>query len=134
VQILGPVQIVGAQGPAPKTPATSKTNQSVVQRATELIAFLALNPRATAVQVHGALWPGKDPHGGAAQQTRNSHTSRARSWLESLPLVSSTCRAWGRRATGCARRSAPTGSCGSISSARTQRPPRPRTSPRHCVW
>ena len=85
VQILGPVQIVGAQGPAPKTPATSKTNQSVVQRATELIAFLALNPRATAVQVHGALWPGKDPHGGAAQQTRNSHTSRARSWLGVSP-------------------------------------------------
>lgn len=85
VQILGPVQIVGAQGPAPKTPATSKTNQSVVQRATELIAFLALNPRATAVQVHGALWPGKDPHGGTAQQTRNSHTSRARSWLGVSP-------------------------------------------------
>lgn len=85
VQILGPVQILGAQGPAPKTPATSKTNQSVVQRATELIAFLALNPRATAVQVHGALWPGKDPHGGAAQQTRNSHTSRARSWLGVSP-------------------------------------------------
>lgn len=85
VQLLGPVQVVGARGQEPKTAATSKTNQSVVNRATELIAFLALNPRATAVQVHGALWPGRDPHGGTAQRTRNSHTSRARSWLGVSP-------------------------------------------------
>lgn len=76
VQLLGNVEIHGARGPEPRTATMSHT-----ARATELIAFLALHGPATAVDVHAALWPGKDPRGDSAQKSRNGLTSRARRWL-----------------------------------------------------
>lgn len=81
VQLLGTVQLHNAQGQEPRTPQTSEINRSAVARATELIAFLALNPGATAVAVHDALWTGKDPSGKQAQSSRNGLASKARRWL-----------------------------------------------------
>lgn len=76
VQLLGNVEIHGARGPEPRTATMSHT-----ARATELIAYLALHGPATAVDVHAALWPGKDPRGDSAAKSRNALTSRARRWL-----------------------------------------------------
>lgn len=81
VQLLGAVQLHNAQGQEPRTPQTSEINRSAVARATELIAFLALYPGATAVAVHDALWTGKDPSGKQAQSSRNGLASKARRWL-----------------------------------------------------
>jgi len=80
VRLLGPVSLEGATGPEPRSPQ-SGVDRSTINRATELIAFLTLNPGANAVQVHNALWPGKDPSGDKAAKSRNGLTSRARRWL-----------------------------------------------------
>jgi nucleoid-associated protein YgaU/DNA-binding SARP family transcriptional activator len=81
VRLLGTVGLHGARGEEPRTAQTSTVNRSVVNRATELIAFLALNPGANAVEVHAALWPTNDPTGKQAQQSRNGLVTRARKWL-----------------------------------------------------
>jgi len=81
LQILGPVQLHNAQGPEPRTPQTSEINRSAVVRSTELLAFLALNPGASAISVHDALWPGKLATGKQAQQNRNGLASKARKWI-----------------------------------------------------
>ena len=81
VRLLGTVTLFGARGEEPRTPHTTSTNRSVVARATELVAFLALHRGANAVEVHNALWPAADPSGTKAQQNRNALTSRARRWL-----------------------------------------------------
>lgn len=80
VRLLGPVSLEGSTGPEPRSPQ-SGVDRSTMNRATELIAFLTLNPGANAVQVHNALWPGKDPSGDKAAKSRNGLTSRARRWL-----------------------------------------------------
>ena len=81
VRLLGTVSLHGARGEEPRNAQTSEVNRSVVNRATELIAFLALNPGANAVEVHAALWPTNDPTGKKAQQSRNGLVTRARKWL-----------------------------------------------------
>ncbi|ODU06733.1 MAG: hypothetical protein ABS81_03705 [Pseudonocardia sp. SCN 72-86] len=81
LQILGPVTLHDAQGPEPRTPQTSEINRSAVVRSTELLAFLALNPGASAISVHDALWPGKLATGKQAQQNRNGLASKARKWI-----------------------------------------------------
>ena len=81
LQILGPVQLHNAQGPEPRTPQTSEINRSAFNRATELLTFLALNPGATYVSVHDALWPGKRPDGDTAAKSRNKLSSQARKWI-----------------------------------------------------
>ena len=81
LQILGPVQMHNAQGPEPRTPQTSEINRSAVVRSTELLTFLALNPGASAISVHDALWPGKLATGKQAQQNRNGLVSKARKWI-----------------------------------------------------
>lgn len=81
LQILGPVTLHNAQGPEPRTPQTSEINRSAVVRSTELLAFLALNPGASAISVHDALWPGKLATGKQAQQNRNGLASKARKWI-----------------------------------------------------
>lgn len=81
IQLLGTVTLVGARGDEPRTPKTAEVNRSAVARATELIAFLTLQPGANHVEVHDALWPGRDASGSNAQQSRNGLTSKARKWL-----------------------------------------------------
>ena len=47
------------------------------RRATELVAYLALHPGATAHQIDEALWPGRR----VSKNTRNPFVSRVRQWL-----------------------------------------------------
>lgn len=81
IRLLGPVELRGARGEEPRTAHTTKLNRSVANRATELVAFLALNPGASAEQVHEALWPNAEASGEKASSNRNTLTSRARRWL-----------------------------------------------------
>jgi LysM repeat protein/DNA-binding SARP family transcriptional activator len=81
IRLLGTVGLHNARGDEPRTAQSSSVNRSVVNRATELIAFLALNPGANAIEVHAALWPTNDPTGKQAQQSRNGLVTRARKWL-----------------------------------------------------
>lgn len=81
IRLLGTVGLHNARGDEPRTAQSSSVNRSVVNRATELIAFLALNPGVNAVEVHAALWPTNDPTGKQAQQSRNGLVTRARKWL-----------------------------------------------------
>lgn len=90
IQLLGPVKLHNAQGPEPRTPQTSEINRSAVARSTELLAFLSLNPGASAVTVHDALWPGKIATGKSAQQSRNGLASKARKWIG----ISSDAQEW----------------------------------------
>lgn len=85
VRLLGPVALENAAGPAPRAPQGDAVNRSTMNRASELIAFLALHPGASAVQVHAALWPGRQPHGKAAAANRNGLVSKARRWLGHAP-------------------------------------------------
>lgn len=81
VRLLGPVALHGAEGEPPRTPRTTSVNNSSVNRATELVAFMTVNPGASAVQVHAAFWPGKDPQGKTAASSRNGLATRTRRWL-----------------------------------------------------
>nr|WP_244960829.1 LysM peptidoglycan-binding domain-containing protein [Pseudoclavibacter chungangensis] len=85
VRLLGPVALHGAAGEPPRTPKTSTVNNSSVNRATELIAFMTVNPGASAVQVHAAFWPGRDPQGKTAASNRNGLATRTRRWLGNDP-------------------------------------------------
>lgn len=81
IRLLGPVLLLNPAGTPPITPQTGEVNNSAVNRATELAAYLALHPGATAVQLHSAFWPGRDPHGKTAAANRNGLTTRTRKWL-----------------------------------------------------
>jgi nucleoid-associated protein YgaU len=81
IRLLGPVGLQNARGVEPRTPNSSAVNRSAVNRATELIAFLTLNPGADYKQVHEALWRGRSPEGKQAASNRNGLTTRARKWL-----------------------------------------------------
>ena len=83
VRLLGPVTVQGTRGPEPRTTESSPTNRSTVNRATELIAYLALHPGATASDVHEVFWPGQSPKGDKAAHNRNGLTHKARKWLGS---------------------------------------------------
>lgn len=85
VRLLGPVELLGAEGDAPRTPQTDALNQAVMRRATELAAYLALHPGASQTEVHAAFWPGKDPSGKTAASTRNKLASQLRKWLGNDP-------------------------------------------------
>lgn len=85
VRLLGPVALQGAAGEPPRTPRSDAINNSSANRATELVAFMTLNPGATAVQVHAAFWPGRDPQGKSAASNRNGLATRTRKWLGSTP-------------------------------------------------
>lgn len=81
VRLLGTVSLQGARGEEPRTPKSAEVNRSAVARATELVAFLTVNPGANAVEVHNAFWPGADPAGQKASSNRNALTHKARKWL-----------------------------------------------------
>jgi hypothetical protein len=80
LRLLGPVGLQNPRGPEPRT-LNSTTNRSAVNRATELLAFLTLNPGADYKQVHEAMWRGQSPEGKQAASNRNGLTTRARKWL-----------------------------------------------------
>ncbi|WP_331758947.1 LysM peptidoglycan-binding domain-containing protein [Streptomyces anulatus] len=68
VLLLGPISIEGARG---------RIDSNRLTAATELIAFLALNPGSDHHAVDDALWPGRM----IGKQMRNAVISRTRSWL-----------------------------------------------------
>lgn len=68
VRLLGSVEIQGADGKRPQSPA----------KATELIAYLALHPTASSAPLDEALWPNKRD---VRATTRNGPISQARNWL-----------------------------------------------------
>ncbi|MGW4221770.1 LysM peptidoglycan-binding domain-containing protein [Streptomyces bacillaris] len=68
VLLLGPISIEGAGG---------RIDSNRLSAATELVAFLALNPGADHHAVDDALWPGRV----IGKQMRNAVISRTRSWL-----------------------------------------------------
>lgn len=85
VRLLGHVALHNPAGIEPLTPQTKTVNASTIHRATELVAYLALHPGATAEQFHAAFWPGKDPRGKTAASNRNGLATRARKWLGASP-------------------------------------------------
>lgn len=72
VLLLGPVVVDGTGQLG--TPARRR-------RLTELIAYLALNPDATAAQLDEVMWPNQR----VDRNTRNAAVSRARQWLGANP-------------------------------------------------
>lgn len=72
VLLLGPIAIEGAAG---------RVDSNRRRTATELLAYLALNPGVDHHGVDAALWPGQL----VGKQVRNALISRARSWLASDP-------------------------------------------------
>ncbi|MFE1545774.1 LysM peptidoglycan-binding domain-containing protein [Streptomyces microflavus] len=68
VLLLGPISIEGVDG---------RIDSNRLSAATELVAFLALNPGADHHAVDDALWPGRM----VGKQMRNAVISRTRSWL-----------------------------------------------------
>lgn len=81
VQLLGTVEVVGARGEAPVNPSTAKQWPSVIRRGTELVAFLTLNPAATAESVHAAFFPGQPAAGEKGNRDRAGLVSKTRKWL-----------------------------------------------------
>lgn len=81
IRLLGTVALTGARGEVPLTPKTDRINNGLVQRTTELAAFLALHPGSTTDELHNAIWPGKDPSGSTAAASRNKLVSQLRKWL-----------------------------------------------------
>lgn len=72
VLVLGPLEIHGVSDDVPRDRR---------RRATELITYLALHPRASHHQLDEALWPGVR----VSRNTRNPLVSRARRWLGDAP-------------------------------------------------
>ncbi|MFF3070035.1 LysM peptidoglycan-binding domain-containing protein [Kitasatospora sp. NPDC057936] len=72
VLLLGPVAIENAAG---------QVDSNRRRTATELIAYLAINPGADHHAIDAALWPGQL----VSKQVRNAAISRARSWLGTTP-------------------------------------------------
>ncbi len=68
VRVLGPVVVEGAQG------SIDPTREAF---ATEFVAFLALNRRASAAALEESLWPTERIN----PNTRRTNTSRVRRWL-----------------------------------------------------
>ena len=81
LQLLGPVEVRGARGEAPVNPNTAAQWRSAIRKGTELVAFLSVNPNATAEQVHAVFWPGQIASGKKANDDRNGLTSKTRRWL-----------------------------------------------------
>lgn len=73
IRLLGQIRVDGAKGPEPRTEKTT-----YVAPATELLVYLALNPRASGGDVSETMWPGKRD---TATSNRNQLMSRARRWL-----------------------------------------------------
>ena len=81
LQMLGPVEVRGARGEQPVNPNTAAQWRSAIRKGTELVAFLSVNPNATAEQVHSVFWPGQVATGKKANDDRNGLTSKTRRWL-----------------------------------------------------
>lgn len=71
ILLLGPPEIVDAQGPAPESSRTSKL--------TELAAYLVTHQGATHVAIDDAIWPNRTKTDNT--KTRNPATSKLRRWL-----------------------------------------------------
>lgn len=79
IRLLGPVEVLNAQGQTPTGDTQIRQWNSQVLRATELVAFLATHPKSTTEQVHEAMWRGTDPTAGTT--SRNRLTTATRRWL-----------------------------------------------------
>ncbi|MEW1913828.1 LysM peptidoglycan-binding domain-containing protein [Kitasatospora sp. NPDC085895] len=72
VLLLGPIAVEGATG---------RIESNRRRTATELVAYLALNPGVDHHHIDAALWPGQM----VSKQVRNAAISRARTWLGTAP-------------------------------------------------
>ena len=70
LQLLGPVEVIGAEGPVVPNRKT---------RLTEYLAYLVLNQPATSGAIDDAIWPNRSNQNNAT--TRDPATSRLRKWL-----------------------------------------------------
>lgn len=80
LRLLGPVELLGARGPAPTTPS-GEISQTKIARYTSVVAYLAMHETSTLEDFHHAFWPNVDPYTGKAETSRNRLSSDVRKYL-----------------------------------------------------
>ena len=78
--LLGPVRLLGAAGPVPRT-KTNEPSWGLMDRYAATAAFLHLHPSVTAESYHAAFWPHEHHSAQSAVSKRNQLTGRVRQWL-----------------------------------------------------
>lgn len=78
--LLGPVRLLGAAGPIPRT-KTNEPSWGLMDRYAAAAAFLHLHPSVTAESYHSAFWPHEHYAASSAVSKRNQLTGRVRQWL-----------------------------------------------------
>lgn len=78
--LLGPVRLLGAAGPVPRT-KTNEPSWGLMDRYAAAAAFLHLHPSVTAESYHSAFWPHEHHSAQSAVSKRNQLTGRVRQWL-----------------------------------------------------
>lgn len=78
--LLGPVRLLGAAGPVPRT-RTNEPSWGLMDRYAAAAAFLHLHPSVTAESYHAAFWPHEHYAASSAVSKRNQLTGRVRQWL-----------------------------------------------------
>lgn len=78
--LLGPVRLLGAAGPIPRT-KTNEPSWGLMDRYAATAAFLHLHPSVTAESYHAAFWPHEHHSAQSAVSKRNQLTGRVRQWL-----------------------------------------------------
>lgn len=78
--LLGPVRLLGAAGPVPRT-KTNEPSWGLMDRYAATTAFLHLHPSVTAESYHAAFWPHEHHSAQSAVSKRNQLTGRVRQWL-----------------------------------------------------
>lgn len=78
--LLGPVRLLGAAGPVPRT-KTNEPSWGLMDRYAAAAAFLHLHPSVTAESYHAAFWPHEHHSAQSAVSKRNQLTGRVRQWL-----------------------------------------------------
>lgn len=78
--LLGPVRLLGAAGPVPRT-KTNEPSWGLMDRYAAAAAFLHLHPSVTAESYHAAFWPHEHYAASSAVSKRNQLTGRVRQWL-----------------------------------------------------
>lgn len=78
--LLGPVRLLGAAGPVPRT-KTNEPSWGLMDRYAAAAAFWHLHPSVTAESYHSAFWPHEHHSAQSAVSKRNQLTGRVRQWL-----------------------------------------------------
>ena len=81
--LLGPVRLLNANGPAPRTKGTNEPSTVLMDRYASVAAYLHLHPGMTTESYHNAFWPGEHHSSTKAVSRRNQLTGKVRQWLGS---------------------------------------------------